>query len=150
MPGPNPAPTALKLLKGVRPARINQAEPKPKSVSGNIPAGWALWMSDIAKRFWKRNAPRIASAGILTEADLDSFRILCELYSSWIQITNKIRKIGETYETGTMWKKRPEVSIREDLEKRLLSYLQQFGMMPSGRSRIALPPQIPEDDDDLD
>lgn len=150
MPGPSPAPTALKLIKGVKPYRINQNEPKPKSVSGKIPAGWALHMSDIAIRFWKKNAPRLATAGILTEADLYAFRVLCELYACWIQITNKIRKEGETFKTGTMWKKRPEVAIREDAEKRLLSYFAQFGMVPSGRSRISLPPEMPEDDGDLD
>ena len=149
MRGAVPAPTALKLLKGVRPARINQNEPKPKLTSGNIPRGWALHMSDIAKRFWKKNAPRLVTIGILTEADLYSFRILCELYASWIQTTNRIRKIGETYQTGTIWKKRPEVSIREDLEKRLLSYLQQFGMVPSGRSRISLSPEMPDGNGDL-
>ncbi len=110
MPGPSSEPVALKLLKGVKPYRINQNEPKPKSVSGAIPKGWALWMSDIAKRFWKRNASRIAAAGVLTEADLDSFRILCELYSSWIQVTNRIRKVGETFKTGTMWKKRSSLA----------------------------------------
>jgi len=149
MPGPSPAPTKLKLLKGVKPYRINQNEPKPKSVSGNIPPGWGAHMSTGAKRFWKRNAPRLAKMGMLTEADLNSFRVLCELYTSWVQIVNTIRKVGETYKTHnqtheTVYKKRPEVPIREDIEKRLLSYFAQFGMVPSGRSRIAIPPEMPE------
>jgi len=154
MRGAAPAPTGLKLLKGVRPARINQNEPKPKSVSGNIPRGWALHMSDIAKRFWKQNGPRLAAAGILTDVDLYAFRILCELYASWVQLINKIRKEGEVYQTVNqqkqkVWKKHPGVAIREDIEKRLIQYFAQFGMVPSGRSRIALPPEIPGDDEDL-
>ena len=149
MPGPSPAPTKLKLLKGVKPYRINQNEPKPKSVSGNIPPGWGAHMSTGAKRFWKRNAPRLAKMGMLTEADLNSFRVLCELYTSWVQIVNTIRKVGEVYKTHNqakemVYKKRPEVPIREDIEKRLLSYFAQFGMVPSGRSRIAIPPEMPE------
>ena len=155
MPGPSPAPTKLKLLKGVKPYRINQNEPKPKSVSGKIPQGWALHMSDIAIRFWKKNAPRLVAAGILTDVDLYAFRILCELYASWIQLINKIRKEGEVYETQNqqkqkVWKKYPGVAIREDIEKRLMQYFAQFGMVPSGRSKIALPPEMPEDDGDLD
>jgi len=82
------------------------------------------------------------------------FRILCELYASWVQLINKIRKEGEVYQTVNqqkqkVWKKHPGVAIREDIEKRLIQYFAQFGMVPSGRSRIASPPEIPGDDEDL-
>ena len=80
-PGPRAAPTALKLLKGVRPARINDKEPKPKSVSGAIPTGWGAHMSDGAKRFWERYAPVLSKLGVLTEADLPAFRVLAEQWS---------------------------------------------------------------------
>ena len=150
MPGPSPAPTKLKLLKGVKPYRINQNEPKPKSVSGSVPQGWGAHMSDIAKRFWKVNAKRLANAGVLTEADLHAFRVLCDLYSDYIQLKNIIRKMGMTYLSGTIPKKRPEVAILEKIIDNLLKYFAQFGMVPSGRSKIELPPEIPEDDGDLD
>ena len=150
MPGPSPAPTKLKLLKGVKPYRINQNEPKPKSVSGNIPRGWGAHMSDIAKRFWKANAPRLVNAGVLTEADLHAFRVLCGLYSDYIKLTNIIKKVGMTYLSGKLPKKRPEVAILEKVVDNLLKYFAQFGMVPSGRSKIALPPDIPVDDGDLD
>ena len=150
MPGPSPAPTKLKLLKGVKPYRINQNEPKPKSVSGKIPSGWALHMSDIAKRFWKANAPRLAAIGMLTQADLHAFRVLCGLYSDYVQLTNIIKKVGWTYMSGKIPKKRPEVAILEKVVDNLLKYFAQFGMVPSGRSRIAIPPEMPEDDGDLD
>ena len=52
-PGPAAEPRELKLLKGVRPARINENEPKPQSVSGKLPPGWGAHMSDVAKTFWK-------------------------------------------------------------------------------------------------
>lgn len=150
MPGPSPAPTKLKLLKGVKPCRINQNEPRPKSVSGKIPQGWGKDMSDIAKRFWKSNAPQRVAMGLLTEADLPAFRVMCELYNDFIQLTNIIRKEGRTYKAGLKIFKRPEVSILEKVVDSLLKYLVQFGMVPHGRSRIALPPEIPEDDGDLD
>lgn len=70
MPGPPPEPTRLKILKGVHPYRINKNEPKPRSVSGSIPRGWATWMSDGAKRFWNKYAPVLSELGVLTVAAL--------------------------------------------------------------------------------
>ena len=83
MKGPAPAPTALKLLKGVRPARINKNEPKPKSHSGVMPPGWGAHMSEGAKRFWKQYAPVLSDLGLLTEADLPAMRVMAELWAKW-------------------------------------------------------------------
>lgn len=141
MKGPTPTPTKLKLLKGVRPCRINKNEPKPKAASSAIPSGWGRWMSDGAKRFWKRYAPILKELGLLTEIDLSSLRILCELNNDFVRLSNLLRKKGETYETTNaqkekVVKKRPEVDMKKDIETRYLAYLQQFGMSPASRTRI--------------
>ena len=156
MPGPNPTPTVLKLLKGVKPYRINKNEPKPKSVSGNMPSGWGAHMPDGAKRFWKRYAPRLVDLGLLTEVDLDTFRILCELIDERKKLVNIIRKDGFVYKTKnqyweTMYKQRPEVGMKDRIDTQIYRYLQLFGMAPSSRSKISTSPIIDlDDDDDLD
>ncbi|MCH7664752.1 MAG: hypothetical protein IH936_02340 [Acidobacteria bacterium] len=89
--GRKPAPTALKLIKGVQkkdPKRINKDEPKPEGVLGKPPARLVA----AAKVVWKREAPfygadthRAAFAHYCThEADADRFRKVCDKEGWWI------------------------------------------------------------------
>ena len=148
MKGRHPAPTVLKLLKGVRPARINKAEPKPQAVMGTMPKGWALHMSDTAKRFWKKNAPALAKIGLLTELDLEAFRAMAEIYSQWAHCVSIINRKGMTYKTP-LGEERPrlEVNMVYKLWGRFKEYCQQFGMMPAERGRTSVPTKELEDDD---
>lgn len=133
MPGPTPLPTQLKLLKGVRPARINKSEPKSKIVSAALPMGWHLHMSDIAKRFWKRFAPVLSELKILTETDLPALRMTSELWSKWIRLTNKVN-------SGKL-KPKEELSylhMLDQIESQMLRYLKQFGMTASSRGSISI------------
>ena len=140
--GPNPAPTALKLLKGVRPARINKEEPKPKSHSGALPSGWGAHMSDGAKRFWKKYAPILSNVGVLTEADLPALRVLSELWSRWLRCTIKLNnsKIDPALELQL-------IRVTDRLESQMLRYLAEFGMTASSRGKIVVAGQDDDDDD---
>jgi len=155
MPGPMPAPTAVKKLKGVRPARINQNEPQPLPASANIPAGWGAQMSQAAKRFWKRNAQKLVGLGLLTEIDLNAFRALCEIWGDWVNIRKLLKKSGMIYETTNaakekVYKVRPEVKLLIDIEKQLKSYLELFGMAPAPRGKISAEAPMGLPDEDLD
>lgn len=154
MRGRFPEPTKLKLLKGTRSSRINKNEPQPKSVSAAIPPGWAKFMSGTAKRYWGRYAPALSELGVLTEVDLPAFRILCELYSVFVRLTNILNKKGLTYEAkaksgGVLIRSRPELTMLNEVETRYLQYAAQFGITPATRGRISLAPPD-EDDEDLD
>ncbi len=142
--GPAAAPTKLKLLKGVRPARINDKEPKPRSVSGVLPQGWGAHMSAGAKRFWKRYAPVLSNLGVLTEADLPAFQVLCSLRARWIRME------------GLTWKheKNPKLHLAYNrsanlIETQMLRYMQEFGMTPSGRGKISIVGQSDDEDGDF-
>ncbi len=155
MPGPQPAPTQLKLLKGVRPARINQNEPEPRAVSASMPQGWGRHMSGAAKRFWKRNAQKLVDLGLLTEIDLNAFRTLCETWADLVHVRGLVKKCGMVYTTTnaqeeTVHKVRPEVRLLIDMEKQLKVYLELFGMAPAPRGRISASPVGGLEDGDLD
>ena len=151
-----PAPTALKKLKGVRPARINQNEPHPLPASANLPAGWGAQMSQAAKGFWKRNAQRLVDQGLLTEIDLNTFRVLCETWSDWVRARKELKKSGMTYVTKNsdgkimMRKMCPEVKLLIDIAKQLKSYLELFGMAPAPRGKISAEAPMGLPDEDLD
>ena len=111
--------------------------------SAAIPAGWAAWMSPIAKRTWKRLAPMLVNAGVLGETDLMAFRILCETYAEWITLTNYLRRHGRTYEIITkggdvMVYDRPEVAGVKTARNDFLKYSARFGITPSDRAKIDL------------
>ena len=152
MRGPSPAPTALKLLKGVRPARINKNEPKPPAITGAMPKGWALHMSETAKRFWKKNAPALARIGLLTEVDLEAFRAMAEIYAKWISCSQTINKKGISYtDKFGETKIRPELHLANKLESQFMAYCRQFGMVPAERGRTTTGGGKEEEDDgDLD
>ena len=145
MKGPQPAPTALKILKGVRPARINKSEPKPAAHSGALPPGWGSHMSDGAKRFWARYAPILSKLSLLTEADLPALRVLAELWAKWVRCTTVLNRKGIKPEVEL-----PYMRLTDRLESQMIRYLQQFGMTASSRGRISVGGHAEDDDGDLD
>ena len=140
--GPAAAPTKLKLLKGVSPYRINDKEPKPKSVSGALPSGWGAHMSDGAKRFWKRYAPVLSNLGVLTEADLPAFRILSELWAQWVGTQSMMRKSAKDPKLVLSY-----IQVAKLIETQVLRYLQEFGMTASSRGNIVVVGQNDDDED---
>jgi phage terminase small subunit len=51
--GPAPAPTALKLVKGTHPSRVNRKEPKPAEREVKPPS----WLEGVALEVWRYYAP---------------------------------------------------------------------------------------------
>jgi len=39
------------------------------------------YLDDYASEYWKRHAPALSRAGILTERDVESFALLCQIWS---------------------------------------------------------------------
>ena len=141
MGGPVPLPTQLKILKGVKPYRINQNEPKPKIAKATIPRGWALNMSKSAINFWKHTAPKLVKSNLLTEIDLEAFREMCEVYAMMVKCKSIIRKHGLTYTVeynngGHDERPRPEVGMLLKLGPQFARHCQRFGMTPADRTSI--------------
>lgn len=72
--GPEPKPTALRVLHGDRKDRINDAEPVAPEVEVRPPEE----LSDEAREIWTRLAPSLIAVGVLTVWDIDAFQITCE------------------------------------------------------------------------
>ena len=140
--GPTAAPTALKLLKGVHPSRINADEPKPKSVSGVLPKGWRAGMSDEARAFWEKYAPVLANLGVLTEADLPAFRVLAELWSRWLRTQGLLNGDEEDPRVTLAY-----MRMGDKLETQMLRYLGEFGMTASSRGKIVVTGQTDDEDE---
>jgi phage terminase small subunit len=117
--GRKPKPTALKILAGDQPCRINTREPIiPGAGAPDPPA----WLGNFGVDIWKRLAPVLASAGLLSLGDVPAFEQLCDEYDT-------IRRD-------------PLNSAARDRYRRLLV---EFGLTPSSRSRIKSTVEPPKD-----
>ena len=65
MKGRKPLPTHLKLVRGTRKSRLNRAEAKPSAGRPTPPAH----LSDEARAEWRRVAPDLHRAGLLSIID---------------------------------------------------------------------------------
>jgi phage terminase small subunit len=126
--GRKPAPTNLKLLHGVKPSRINTAEPVP-SEQPIVPP---YELEPDAQAVWDRLAPDRIAKGCLTHWDVDAFAALCQALV--------ILRTAHT-EPFSVW--RTAVGIADRLGA-------QFGWTPSERARLHMRGSgRPGEDDDL-
>jgi phage terminase small subunit len=109
MRGRKPKPTALKILDGTRPDRINRNEPAMPPASIEPPD----WLDERAREHWGELAPVLQSARLLTTGDRQALALLCEAFSRF--------------------RSDPGNEKARDLYRRMLV---EFGLTPSSRSRL--------------
>jgi len=142
MAGRKPKPTALKRLEGNPGKRpLNQREPQPRAAAIYCPR----WLHPDAKREWHRVAPELTRLGLLTILDRAALAAYCEAYDEWLMACRVLKEEGYTFTTI----KRhvglhPMVGIKQKALDRMRAFMTEFGMTPSSRSRIVLPPQEPD------
>jgi len=136
--GRKPHPTHLKVIKG-NPGRrpLNEDEPEVTSGIPKVPRD----LSDRAKKEWKLLAKLLDDMGVLTVGDGYALGRMCEIYVTIIECQEVIEEQGRTVESVTQTgsicvKGRPEVGMLSTAEKQFQSYLQDFGLTPSARSRL--------------
>ena len=116
--GTKPKPTALKLLAGAQPCRVNRDEPIAPQGIPEPPA----YLDARALEFWGELAPMLGAMRVLTLADRHALALLCDSFSRWREIPGDERRRAEF--------------------RRLLA---EFGLTPSSRSSIKAPAAPPAD-----
>ena len=135
--GPAPKPTAVKILQGKpghRPLPAN--EPKPDS--GRLPSA-PRWLSDEAKREWKRIAPRLHAVGLLTEVDGLALAMLCEAFAQYMAAKTVVDSEGLLLmsDKGNSYQ-HPAAGLMTQARGELMKWAREFGMTPSARTRIVV------------
>lgn len=134
-------PTALKILEGAQPCRINRDEPRPPKGIGEPPG----YLDDDARKAWARIGRQLDDMGLLTVADADSVGLYCEAYSRWLEANKAVRKEGLTV-TGRFGPKvNPNVQIADACHAQMVKLLTQFGMTPAARSSLHVGAKAEED-----
>lgn len=137
-----PAPTALKLLNGVRPDRINHDEPRPANGEIRCPS----WMSAAGKRVWRRLAPDLIAKKVLTLWDVDEFADVCELVALNQLAFKDLDKNGlvltvveRELRDGTIvyrTTKNPNWQVARESTELLVKVGGRFGLNPSDRQQL--------------
>lgn len=78
-----------------------------------------------AKVFWDRHAARLEGLGILTDADLESFVILCRTWSM-LQKMHDLEPSADNYR---------EMIQLKNLQQQYFTFAKQFGLVPLERKR---------------
>lgn len=118
-----------------------------RDIDNSMPACPA-WLSLEAKRIWKREAPKLHAAGLLSAVDGPAFANYCLLRA---QLKQAYEELGDTltYESvnknGSVYEMpKPQVAIIQKCIDQIKSYAAEFGMTPASRSRIPVKASEPE------
>ena len=134
-PGPSPLPSHLKLIRGTaRPSRINNKEPKPKNKIPRCPE----WLSDDAKKVWKRTTTQLKGMGLLFESDQDLIAAYCNAVVNYKIATDLVDKSGlliKGRRDGVITN--PAVRAQRDAAQLMRQLGAEFGLTPSSRTRIS-------------
>jgi P27 family predicted phage terminase small subunit len=144
MRGRKPKPTAIKLLSGnpgKRPLPKNDIKPAPE-----VPRPPSI-LQGLARKEWRRIAPLLYDAGLLTQIDVPALATYCQVYGRWCEAEEELRR-SETVIKST--KGQPMVSpflkVANTAWQQLTRMLIEFGMSPSSRSRVTVAVIAKEDD----
>ena len=145
MAGRRPKPTALKLISGNAGKRKPKtSEPKPTPGVPPCPAH----LADTAKAAWGVLAPMLANLGLLSEMDGHALERLVSCYADILECEALVDRDGFTYKTtGTtgerLIKANPAVAQLRAADAQFKSYLIEFGLTPSARTRVHATPAKP-------
>lgn len=146
--GRRPLPSTIKNLRGnpgKRQSNTNEPEIKPGDPS--MPTG----LSDAAQKEWCEIIGVLRTMGVLTPADGKALAAYCYAFDVWMQANESVKKHGVLIEepimgragtleqniiVGHKTKKNPAVAIANEALKTMKSFLVEFGMTPSSRSKL--------------
>lgn len=135
--GPAAKPTALKVIEGVKPSRVNTAEPVAGTgadLDFRVPPGG---MSARAVVVWERVVPHLQAMGLAKEVDQDMLVAYCEAVAVHQQATEELRgqplmvpgaRGGEV--------RNPLLVVQRDAAAQIRMLAREFGLSPSARSDL--------------
>lgn len=144
--GPAPLPTAVKRLRG-NPGKRTLSNGEPRPATADRTPGAPRWLSEEGRKAWRKIAPILHGAQLLTDADVMGLGMLCEAFALFMDARDTVAVEGLFIqsERGGVYQ-HPAVGVMNRARADLLRWAVQFGMTPSARSRIAVSPADETDD----
>lgn len=130
-------PTQLKVLQGSRVRSDREAASNAAQPQIAVPP-CPDWLDAKSRKQWEKIAPQLVALGLLSVIDGDLFGAYAETSARYGDVCSKLENIndwiGKTpngFEVQTAL-----VSIRNTLQKQLISLGREFGLSPAARSSI--------------
>jgi P27 family predicted phage terminase small subunit len=136
MPTPKPRPTKMKLLEG-NPGRrpLPEGEPMP-AVAFNVPDP-PSHLTISAKLEWVNISDKLHRIGLLTEIDCAALALYCQAYGRWVDAEAAMIQGGMVVVTSNGNPiHNPYLGIANTAMRDCHTYLTEFGMTPSSRSKV--------------
>lgn len=97
-------------------------------------------LSDAARREWRRLAPVLHGAGILTVADRAVLAAYCQAYARWVEAEEHLAKTPALLKTPSGYvQQSPWLSIANKQMEIMGRYMTELGLTPVARTRLDLP-----------
>ena len=105
-------------------------------------------LTEPGRILWREIAPILADYGLLTNLDFIALGQLCEAFSDWAAAAQYLATHDLYYAvddklSNEHWKVHPAHAVKADADRRLHSWLQEFGLTPSARARWRSPGDRP-------
>lgn len=99
------------------------------------------YLDKYAKAEWKRLAPKLIKAGVLTSADTAAFAGYCSSFGIFVTASKAIKARGDAssdpklvFETDKGYEMQiPELAIAANAKKQMLTFAKEFGLTPTSR-----------------
>ena len=143
--GTKPQPTKLKRLRGNPGGRpLNEREPQPKG-KAKKPRGLTRSNPQLSKQ-WDRFGKPLEDLGLLTNLDAGAFRLMIQHYQFALEAAAIVNAEGMMIEGHRgVRAKNPAMQLFKDNSNSFRRFAEQFGMMPSARTRLETDPMEPLD-----
>jgi P27 family predicted phage terminase small subunit len=135
--GPAPKPTALRLLHGDHPERVNKKEPP----APELPIERPLWLSNAAAMEWDQLAGYLAAMGTVKASDELMLGALCETAARWKMVAALCARMPPVFKRDEIdgqpvLVKNPLYAQARDLTAELRVMAREFGLTPSARAGL--------------
>jgi P27 family predicted phage terminase small subunit len=137
--GVPPLPTKMKLLKGIRPDRINHNEPQAEPIKLQPPHH----VIKEARKEWYRIVPMLDKMGVLGNVNTAALVVYCIAWARYMEVEKLIREGGmvTSSEKGVGIYVSTYIRISNECVRIMYRLLTEFGATPSSRSRIQAEPK---------
>jgi len=127
-------PTALRLIQGNPGKRaINHQEPIIPPADVSPPAH----LSGRASAEWRRIAPLLLDAGVLTRSDTDALGIYCEALGRLAEAHAHLQETGYLIRSPNGYPiQNPWYAVMKECHEVIRAFGNEFGMTPASRSKI--------------
>lgn len=132
------APTALKILRGGHPERINTDEPQPQPGVPECPS-----RDPKVREVWDYTVRQLLVMRTLTMGDRDALHAYCEQVVAHRQAAKMIREDGPIVQTPRGMVKHPATSLLRESAAMIRAIGRDFGLTPAARTAIKVADQQP-------